>query len=334
VSKRTTPGGAVKVALGAGALLAAAWAATRVVNHVSTGKLDSYTNDPIRDYDSALARFAQVQAGEEKADQAINPVCHSKLLAHGHKVERAIVLMHGMTNCPRQFVELAPLFFERGYNVLIPRMPHSGLANLDTDALKYVTATELRDCSNTFVDIARGLGDHVTYVGISVGGLMGAWVAQYRADVNKAVMIAPAFTFSRGLDVGLSRFAMHLFLLLPNIMTRRFRPFKGGPPHNYHGFATRGLGQMMRLGFYVYDAARTIKPAAQSVLVITNAADPAVENSITRRLVGRWRADGYDHVETYEFDAKYQLIHDVIDPTQPHQQTALVYPVLLDLITR
>lgn len=334
MSKRTTPGGAVKVALGAGALLAAAWAATRVVNHVSTGELDSYTNDPVRDYDSALARFAQVQAGEEKADQAINPVCHSKLLSHGHKVERAIVLMHGMTNCPRQFVELAPLFFERGYNVLIPRMPHNGFANLDTDALKYVTATELRDCSNTFVDIARGLGDHVTYVGISVGGLMGAWVAQYRADVNKAVMIAPAFTFDRGLDVGLSRFAMHLFLLLPNIMTQRFRPFKGGPPHNYHGFATRGLGQMMRLGFYVYDAARTIKPAAQSVLVITNAADPAVENGITRKLVDRWRADGYDHVETYEFDAKYQLIHDVIDPTQPRQQTALVYPVLLDLITR
>ena len=334
MSKRTTPGGAVKVALGAGALLAATWAATRVVNRASTRELDAYTNDPVRDYDSALARFAQVQAGEEKADQAINPVCHSKLLAHGHKVERAIVLMHGMTNCPQQFVELAPLFFERGYNVLIPRMPHNGFANLDTDALKYVTAAELRDCSNTFVDIACGLGDQVTYVGISVGGLMGAWVAQYRADVNKAVMIAPSFTFNRGLGAGLSRFAMHLFLLLPNIMTQRFRPFKGGPPHNYHGFATRGLGQMMRLGFYVYDAARTIKPAAQSVLVITNAADPAVENGITRKLVDRWRADGYDHVETYEFDAKYQLIHDVIDPTQPRQQTALVYPVLLDLITR
>src|SRR5258708_29087140 len=190
MSKHTPPGGAVKGALGAGALLAAAWAATRVVNHVSTGKLDSYTNDPVRDYDSALARFAQVQAGEEKADQAINPVCHSKLLAHGHKVERAIVIMHGMTNCPRQFIELAPLFFERGYNVLIPRMPHSGLAYLDTDALKYVTATELRDCSNTFVDMARGLGNHVTYVGISVGGLMGAWVAQYRTGVNKAIRSA------------------------------------------------------------------------------------------------------------------------------------------------
>ncbi len=241
--------------------------------------------------------------------------------------------MHGMTNCPQQFVDFAPLFYERGYNVLIPRMSHNGLANRDTDALKYVTAEELRDCSNNMVDIARGLGEHVTYAGISMGGITAAWVAQYRTDVNKAVVIAPAFTFSRDLGVGLSRFAMHLSFLLPNMMTQRVTHSEGGPPHNYRGFATRALGQMMRLGFYVYDAARTMKPAAHSVLVITNAADPAVGNTIMRQLVDRWRANGFDRVESYEFDAHYRLIHDMIDPTQPNQQTALVYPILLDLIT-
>jgi len=37
--------------------------------------------------------------------------------------------------------------------------------------------------------------------------------------------------------------------------------------------------------------------------------------------------------EAYEFDAKYRPIHDMIDPGQLDQQTALVYPILLDLIT-
>jgi hypothetical protein len=37
---------------------------------------------------------------------------------------------------------------------------------------------------------------------------------------------------------------------------------------NYHGFATRGLADMMRLGFAVYAAARTVRPAVQSVLLI------------------------------------------------------------------
>ena len=89
----------------------------------------------------------------------------------------------------------------------------------------------------------------------------------------------------------------------------------------------------MRLGFSVYDAARTTPAAAQLVLVITNAVDPAVENSITRKLVNRWRANGLERCKEYEFEAKYQLIHDIIDPEQAHQQMGLVYPILLDLVT-
>jgi hypothetical protein len=70
------------------------------------------------------------------------------------------------------------------------------------------------------------------------------------------------------------------------------------------------------------------------VLVITNAVDPAVENSITRKLVDRWLANGLDYCEEYQFDAKYALIHDIIDPEQVGQQTALVYPILMELVTR
>src|SRR5260370_6829406 len=99
MSKGITRSGIVKVALGAGAALAAAWAAIRVANHASPGELDAYMSDPVRDYDSAIARFAQVQAREE-ADQALNPVCRSKLLTHARKLERAIVLFHAFTTSP------------------------------------------------------------------------------------------------------------------------------------------------------------------------------------------------------------------------------------------
>jgi len=88
------------------------------------------------------------------------------------------------------------------------------------------------------------------------------------------------------------------------------------------------------LGVTVYDAAGTAKPGARSVLVVTNASVPAVENSITRKLAERWQINGFQRLDMYEFDAKYQLIHDVIDPLQQHQHTTLVYPILLDLITR
>lgn len=333
MQKRRTRNGILKVAFGTGTALALTWLFLKTTNRSSVDALASYSIDPAIDYETAMARFVQVQA-QEKAEGNLNPVCCSKVLTHGSKTERVIILMHGMTNCPQQFVELAPLFYEQGYNVLIPRMPHNGLDDPDTDDLRYLKSTELRDCCSTMVDIAHGLGDHITYLGLSVGGLMAAWVAQYRDDVDKAVIIAPSFTISPHLGVGLSKIIMHLFLILPNIMTQRVQPFKDGPDHNYLGFATRGLGEMMRFGFSVYDASKKRSAEARSVLVITNAADAAVNNKIPLEVAKNWQANGLKQLETYQFDAKYRLIHDVIDPGQKQQNVAVTYPILLDLLSR
>jgi len=333
MQKRRTRSAILKVALGTGTALALSWLVLKASNRSSTDALASQSIDPATDYESAMARFAQVQTQEE-AEGTLNPVCCSKLLTHGNKTERVIILMHGMTNCPQQFVELAPIFYEQGYNVLIPRMPHNGLADTDTDDLRYLKAAELRDSSNTIVDIAHGLGDHITFLGLSVGGLMAAWVAQYRDDVNKAVIIAPSFTIGPRLGVGLSKIIMRLFLILPNIMTQRLKPFKDGPDHNYLGFATRGLGEMMRFGFSIYDTSKDTSAAAQSVLVITNAADAAVNNKIPLQVAKNWQINGLEQLNTYEFDAKYKLIHDLIDPGQKQQNVAVSYPILLDLLSR
>jgi len=317
----------------ASAILACAALVLKVSLRASVDEQEPNRSDPAVDYEAALARFEQIQAREAAMDE-LNPICLSKLLTHGQKTEHAIILMHGMTNCPEQFRELAPMFYERGYNVLIPRMPGNGLADPETTTLKDVTAEQLCDCCTDMVDIARGLGGHVTFLGISVGGTMAAWVAQHRADVDLAVLITPEFTISRKLGVRVSRLVMDVFRLMPNLMTQRFQPFTGAVGHNYHGFATRGLAQAMRLGFSVYDAARTTKPAAQSIVVITNAADPAVNNTITQKLVQRWRTTGVQSFDSYEFDDSSHLIHDVIDPNQEQQQTALVYPIMLNLITQ
>ena len=333
MQKRRKRSDILKVALGAGGILVLTWLVLKVSNRSSADAPASYSIDPATDYETALARLALIQA-QEAAEGNLNPVCCSKVLTHGRKTDRVIILMHGMTNCPQQFVELAPKFYEQGYNVLIPRMPHNGLADTDTDDLRYLKSAELRDCCNTMVDIACGLGEHITYLGLSVGGLMAAWVAQYRDDVNKAVIIAPSFTISPHLGVGLSKVIMRLFLILPNIMTQRLRPFKDGPDHNYLGFASRGLGEMMRFGFSIYDTSKKSSAAAHSVLMITNAADAAVNNKIPLEIAKNWQANGLKHLEKYEFDAKYKLIHDIIDPGQKLQNIAVSYPILLDLLVR
>lgn len=289
--------------------------------------------NPAANYAEAMAQLASLQALDTSV---VNPQCGTQALTHGHTTERVIVLIHGMTNCPRQYRQLAPFFFERGYNVLIPRMPANGLLNRDTTALAQLTIAELQQFGNGVVDIARGLGAHVTIVGISASGTLVAWLAQTRGDVDAAVPIAPLFGLLPDLPIlnDPANFAItRLLALAPNIMTQRVSPFKGGPPQSYRGFATHGLVRVMELGRQVYRAAQTQRPAAGSILLMLNPEDPAVNGSLSRTVLRRWQRQGAQ-ASLYSFDPARKLIHDVIDPEQVEQQVDYTYPILLEQITR
>jgi len=287
---------------------------------------------PAADYSAALERLAALQS-LDSAD--VNPICHSQLLTHGRATDRVIVLIHGMTNCPRQFQRLAPLFFERGYNVLTPRQPRNGLTDVDTRALGGLTVSEQVNNAHQAVDIARGLGRHVTVLGVSAGGTLAAWLAQFRADVDAAVAIAPLFGILPTLpafNLSANFAMMRLLQWAPNIMTQSIRPFTEGPPQGYRGFATRGLASAMRLGRQVFRAAADEAPRARSMLMMLNPVDPAVNNPMSRDLLGRWQARGAQ-ASLYLFDPARKLIHDLIDPEQPQQQCDYVYPILLEQVS-
>jgi hypothetical protein len=288
---------------------------------------------PAKDYAEALAQFAVLQARD---GDDVNPLCRSQLLTHGQRAARAIVLIHGMTNCPHQFVQLAPLLYERGFNVLMPRMPHNGLLDRNTTALSKTTAGELAHYGTQASNIACGLGERVFVAGISAGGNIAGWAAQFLPVVDSAILIAPSFGIVPPLRLGNATanwLAGGLLRLLPNIMTQRLRPFTEGPPHGYLGFSSKGLGAMLLLGDEVKRGARATKPAARQIVLILNAADPAVNNPMTLSIARHWEQHG-GNVTIYTFSADRKLIHDIIDPQQPRQQVAEVYPILLDLIDK
>ena len=152
----------------------------------------------------------------------LNPVCRSILLTHGLRTERAVVFFHGYTNCPQQFSELGKIFYDMGYNVLIPRLPRHGLADRKVENLSPLKAEELRDCADISVDIACGLGQKVYVAGLSAGGTLSAWIAQNRSEVTRAVLIAPALGFSRREGTRLQKGIALLLPLLPDIRTDWF----------------------------------------------------------------------------------------------------------------
>lgn len=287
---------------------------------------------PAQNYEEAIKR---VEALQNLDTPAVNPICRTLLLTHQQKVQRTLVLLHGYTNCPQQFRRLGTKFFELGYNVLIPRVAHNGLADRLTLDQAKLTAEELVALTDEAVDIAQGLGEHVTVAGLSMGGVMTGWAAQQRSDIDQAVLISPTF----GLYIvpaPLTALVTNLALLLPNFY-RWWHPdlgVDGPPPQGYPRLASRGLAQILRLALATQAAARAAKPAAPAILVITNAGDTAVNNKLTADIVRSWHNNGVENLRSYEFEAALQLDHDIIDPAIPDQQIDLIYPILVELINQ
>jgi esterase/lipase len=293
-----------------------------------------FNSNPATSYEEAVARFEMVQAAEaELAD--INPVCISKLLTHGEKVDNAIVFLHGFTSCPDQFAQLGQEYFEKGYNVYIPRAPRHGIRDRLGNPLKGLTAEDLAEFATQSADIAQGLGERVIVAGLSGGGSMATWLSQVRADVDLVVPIAPF------LGVGfipriLNRPLTNLLLLVPDFfqwwdpINKENNP--NSAPYSYTRYPTHSLFENMRLGFAAEEDAKWVKPAAGAILVITNANDESVNNDVIAEFESMWLAHGEQFLETFRFAKELGLPHDLITVGRPDGNVELVYPKLHELI--
>ena len=288
--------------------------------------------NPARSYDEAMGRWAGTQARE--ADLPLHEGGRTIVLAHGYQTERVFVLLHGLTNAPRQFRELGEKLFATGANVVIPRLAHHGLADRMTDAHAALTAQDLIRYAQYGVDLGQGLGRNVTVVGLSVSGISAAWLAQNRDDINEVFLLAPFFAPAVIPDPLTPAFASAL-TRLPNRMMwwdPRVRENLPGPPYNYPRFPTRAVGEALRLGLNTAQPDRKLRVDRLGVILTEN--DPAVSNARTRRLVEQWRASSPE-TETFlhEFPAEENIPHDFIDPLQPNARTDKVNALLVEWLT-
>jgi carboxylesterase len=277
-------------------------------------------------FDMALSR---VHALQGKEGTAINPLCRTLLMSQGETTERCFVLLHGFTNCPRQFAQLAETLHEGGDTVLVPRYPHHGLSDRLTKDISRLTTEELVRFANDVTDIAQGLGDQVSVCGLSLGGLLTAWIAEHRADVDRAVAIAPVFGLKR-IPTSLLRLAARV---LPDsyVWWDRQAKAKTEPSYGYPRFSTRSYGALFGVARLVEEGARRGRPKAGSIGVLLNASEPVADNRPAMRVVEQWRRHGAS-VDVRELPVELGLPHDLIDPGNPEQRTALVYPIVSDLL--
>lgn len=288
--------------------------------------------DPARSYDEAMGRWQRRQARE--TELPLHEGGRTIVLTHGHQTERVFVLLHGLTNAPRQFRELGEKLFATGANVVIPRLAHHGLADRMTDAHAALTAQDLINYAEYGVDLAAGLGKQVTLVGLSVSGISAAWLAQNRDDIDEVFLLAPFFGPALVPD-SLTPALASALKRLPNKMMwwdPRVRENLPGPPYNYPRFATHGLGEALRLGLDTAQPDRTLRVHRLGVILTEN--DKAVNNTRTKRLLDQWRTASPDtQVFLYVFPAAENIPHDFIDPLQPGARTDKVNDLLVKWLT-
>jgi acetyl esterase/lipase len=262
----------------------------------------------------------------------VNPACHTRIYSHGHRTDRALLLLHGFTNCPQQFDVLGRRFHERGWNVLIPRYPRHGYADRLNTSIAELRTDQLIAVANQSANAAAELGEHLTVAGLSLGGVLAGHLAQTNERVERAVLIAPMFGL-KGIPGPVYRTLARLAYVLPNrflwwdskVKDRR------GPAHGYPRFSTHAYAALFQTGSGVLKGAREAAPKARTLAVITNAAEPRLENRFTYQLIETWRRWGTE-VSTYEFPASAHLPHDLIDPANDEQNTELAYPVVTRFI--
>ncbi len=279
---------------------------------------------PARDFAAAQRRFAAL-AGRD--DGAISDAGRSRFLQHGRATPLAVVLIHGLTNAPQQWVPFASDLQACGHTVVIPRLPGHGRTDRMTTALAHVTADAYLETTNEAIDIARGAGARVVVAGLSIGGAFAAWHALRRSDVAGALVIVPLFGL-RKWPLAADRALAALLGALPNAFVA-WDPRGDGaqiPAYGYPRFATRSLAATLRIGLDVERASYRLRPHGEIVMLL-NAREPACENAIARAIAERLARERPAAARTIVWP-DLPAIHDIVDPTNPKGRTDLVYPRL------
>jgi len=247
-------------------------------------------------------------------------------------VERSLVLLHGFTNCPQQFDTLGRQFHERGWNVVIPRYPRHGYTDRLNTSIAELKVDDLLEVANRSAEIGAGLGDRLTIAGLSLGAILAGYLAQAREGIERAVLIAPMLGLKPIPGPALTALSV-VAKRIPNFYMWWNDDLKDslGPPYGYPRFATHAYAALFDAGRLLVRSARSAAPMARSIVVVTNAGEPRLDNRFTQRLVDSWRKHGAA-VETFEFPASDGLTHDLIDPGNAGQRVDYVYPIVTRFI--
>lgn len=283
-------------------------------------------------YESAREGLRWFQNRDEAAH--VGQIGRTLIFDHGRRTARSTLLLHGLSASPRQFIAVAEALHARGHNVFVPRLPKHGHRNRLSEALATMNATQLEACANDSFAIARGLGERVTVMGFSLGGLLTAYLGQF-SPVQRAIAVSPFLGVSWMPNV----FRMPVARWVLGRPNRFFwwDPFlreRQMPEHGYPRFATHAIGHGLTLAHEVLEAAQTQAPKADELVLVINPRDSAVNKRAIMRLGQRWFHTKPQSVTIHRLKGTPPFLHDIIEPKRYPAVAQRVAAVLVELVDR
>jgi esterase/lipase len=265
------------------------------------------------EWTQALERVAALQA--EDGDDVLD-VCRTQFLSQGAPAEKAVLLLHGYTNSPPQFREIAAAYHAAGANVLVPRIPFHGLADPLNRELTGMTPEVLTAFTDKVVSVAAGLGDSLTVVGLSLGGLLVAWGAANDDAVTDAVMIAP-FMQPKAIPAWVDAPFDAAMRRLPDAFSwwnPKLKEAEVRGTYAYPKFSLKAVAAMMDLRRQLERGPGNRTTKLASVLLVLNDNDIAIRNDVARQVTEHLFTDKSEKLDIVLLGKELGLTHDVVEP--------------------
>jgi esterase/lipase len=181
------------------------------------------------------------------ADQLIRPGCHPRKLLHENHPEKAIVLVHGLTDSPFYVAAIGKYFHHAlGYNVYMPLLQCHGLKH--PDGMAGVSLARWKENVAFAVRTAAEKGARVSIGGFSTGGALGFYFACTEAKITGEL-----YLFSAALGLSGGRFDIfgpfvEFLLRLPFVpLLDSKKPLVGRNPYRYDRVPLNSATELSRL---------------------------------------------------------------------------------------
>jgi esterase/lipase len=170
--------------------------------------------------------------------------CYPRIMEHQGPTDKAIVLVHGLTDSPYFMSAIGNYFFsELGYNVYLPILQCHGLK--DPKGMEDVDLDEWKSNVTFAVDTAASKSNHISIGGLSTGGTLSFYIA-----VNNLKITGALYLFSAALDLAgdfvgdLKERILRTFLV--DILDND-KPLIGANPYRYARMDLDGARELSKL---------------------------------------------------------------------------------------